>query len=94
MFIRASEWDLNKWLWSGRLKIVSRGETCIPQALVEKLAAGMTSEILTGRIVSDAIMVAALRGDSARKDLRLAYFLGSANEISVGEAGRLEPEHD
>ena len=46
---------------------------------------------LTSRIVSDAIMVAALRGDSAREDLRLAYFLGSANEILVGEAGRLEP---
>ena len=49
---------------------------------------------LTGRIVSDAITVAALRGDAARKDLRLANFLGSANEISVGEAGRLEPEQE
>ena len=49
---------------------------------------------LTGRIVSDAVTVAALRGDAARKDLRLAHFLGSASEISLGEAGRLEPEHE
>ena len=31
------------------IRKVSRGETCIPQALVEKLAAGKSSEILTGR---------------------------------------------
>lgn len=31
------------------IRKVSRGETCIPQALVEKLAAGMSSETLTGR---------------------------------------------
>ena len=31
------------------IRTVSRGETCIPQALVEKLAAGMSSETLTGR---------------------------------------------
>src|SRR6476620_2960649 len=33
------------------IRKVSRGETCIPQALVEKLAAGMSSETLTGREV-------------------------------------------
>jgi two-component system NarL family response regulator len=31
------------------IRRVNGGDTCIPQALVEKLAAGMTSEILTGR---------------------------------------------
>jgi DNA-binding NarL/FixJ family response regulator len=31
------------------IRKVNGGDTCIPQALVEKLAAGMTSEILTGR---------------------------------------------
>src|SRR6202795_1621949 len=31
------------------IRKVSRGGTCIPQALVEKLAAGMSSESLTGR---------------------------------------------
>lgn len=31
------------------IRRVSRGETCIPQALVEKLAAGLSSETLTGR---------------------------------------------
>jgi two-component system NarL family response regulator len=31
------------------IRRVSRGETCIPPALVEKLAAGMSSEPLTGR---------------------------------------------
>jgi len=31
------------------IRKVSRGETCIPQALVKKLAAGMSSETLTGR---------------------------------------------
>ena len=31
------------------IRKVNRGETCIPQALVEKLAAGMSSETLTGR---------------------------------------------
>src|SRR5664279_1172184 len=31
------------------IRKVSRGDTCIPQTLVEKLAAGMSSETLTGR---------------------------------------------
>jgi two-component system NarL family response regulator len=31
------------------IRKVNRGETCIPQGLVEKLATGMSSEILTGR---------------------------------------------
>jgi DNA-binding NarL/FixJ family response regulator len=31
------------------IRKVNGGDTCIPQALVEKLAAGMTSELLTGR---------------------------------------------
>jgi DNA-binding NarL/FixJ family response regulator len=31
------------------IRKVSRGETCIPQELVEKLAAGMSSDVLTGR---------------------------------------------
>jgi len=31
------------------IRRVSRGETCIPQSLVEKLAAGVSSETLTGR---------------------------------------------
>lgn len=49
---------------------------------------------LTGRIVSEAVMLAALRGNAARKDLRLVTFLGSANEISAGETGRLDVEQE
>lgn len=47
---------------------------------------------LTGRIVSDAIILASLRGDSARKDHRLLEFLTSANDISAGGPGRLARE--
>lgn len=31
------------------IRRVNRGETCIPQSLVEKLATGLSSELLTGR---------------------------------------------
>ncbi|CAH9079809.1 unnamed protein product [Cuscuta europaea] len=26
---RADEWDVNKWAWEGRLKVISKGEECI-----------------------------------------------------------------
>ena len=44
---------------------VSRGETCIPQALVEKLAAGMSSETLTGRELGVLTLLA--RGKSNKE---------------------------
>mmetsp|Transcript_6954 Transcript_6954/g.10962 ORF Transcript_6954/g.10962 Transcript_6954/m.10962 type:complete len:266 (-) Transcript_6954:253-1050(-) len=25
---RANEWDVNKWIWSGRIKVVAKGNTC------------------------------------------------------------------
>ena len=47
---------------------------------------------LTGRIVSDALTLASLRGDASRKDVRLLEFLTSANDISAGGPGRLAQE--
>jgi two-component system NarL family response regulator len=47
------------------IRRVSRGETCIPQALVEKLAAGVSSETLTGREL-DVLMLLA-RGKSNKE---------------------------
>jgi two-component system NarL family response regulator len=44
---------------------VSRGETCIAQALVEKLAAGMSSETLTGREL--AVLTLLARGKSNKE---------------------------
>ena len=26
---RADEWDVNKWVWDGILKVISKGEDCI-----------------------------------------------------------------
>jgi two-component system NarL family response regulator len=49
----------------GCIRKVSCGATCIPQELVEKLAAGMSSEILTGREV-DVLMLLA-RGKSNKE---------------------------
>src|SRR2546430_2555508 len=47
------------------IRKVSRGETSIPQALVEKLAAGMSSETLTGREVEVLTLLA--RGKSNKE---------------------------
>ncbi|HXM19757.1 MAG TPA: response regulator transcription factor [Terriglobales bacterium] len=47
------------------IRKVSRGETCIPQALVEKLAAGMSSESLTGRELGVLTLLA--RGKSNKE---------------------------
>jgi DNA-binding NarL/FixJ family response regulator len=47
------------------IRKVSRGETCIPQALVEKLAAGMSSETLTGREIGVLTLLA--RGKSNKE---------------------------
>ena len=47
------------------IRKVSRGETCIPQALVEKLAAGMSSETLTGRELGVLTLLA--RGKSNKE---------------------------
>ena len=47
------------------IRKVSRGGTCIPQALVEKLAAGMSSEILTGRELGVLALLA--RGKSNKE---------------------------
>jgi len=45
---------------------VSRGETCIPPALVEKLAAGMRGEALTGRELEVLALLACALGISGR----------------------------
>ena len=47
------------------IRKVSRGETSIPQALVEKLAAGMSSETLTGRELGVLTLLA--RGKSNKE---------------------------
>jgi len=47
------------------IRKVSRGETCIPQALVEKLAAGMSGEPLTGRELDVLALLA--RGKSNKE---------------------------
>jgi DNA-binding NarL/FixJ family response regulator len=47
------------------IRKVSRGETCIPQALVEKLATGMSSETLTGRELGVLTLLA--RGKSNKE---------------------------
>jgi DNA-binding NarL/FixJ family response regulator len=47
------------------IRKVSRGGTCIPQALVEKLAAGMSNETLTGRELGVLALLA--RGKSNKE---------------------------
>ena len=47
------------------IRKVNRGDTCIPQALVEKLAAGMSSETLTGRELGVLTLLA--RGKSNKE---------------------------
>jgi two-component system NarL family response regulator len=47
------------------IRRVSRGETCIPPSLVEKLAAGMRSETLTGRELDVLALLA--RGKSNKE---------------------------
>jgi len=47
------------------IRKVSRGETCMPQAIVEKLAAGMSSETLTGRELGVLTLLA--RGKSNKE---------------------------
>src|SRR5260370_30524190 len=47
------------------IRRVSRGETCIPQSLVEKLAAGVSGETLTGRELQVLTLLA--RGKSNKE---------------------------
>jgi two-component system NarL family response regulator len=47
------------------IRRVNRGETCIPQSLVEKLAAGVSSETLTGRELDVLTLLA--RGKSNKE---------------------------
>jgi two-component system NarL family response regulator len=47
------------------IRRVNRGETCIPQSLVEKLATGLSSELLTGRELNVLDLLA--RGKSNRE---------------------------
>jgi DNA-binding NarL/FixJ family response regulator len=47
------------------IRKVNRGETCIPQELVQKLAAGMSGEILTGRELGVLALLA--RGKSNKE---------------------------
>src|SRR5258707_14183154 len=59
------------------IRKVNRGDTCIPQALVEKLAAGMSSETLTGRELGVLTLLA--RGKS-NKEIGANIFI---NETTV-----------
>src|SRR5205814_8882825 len=47
------------------LRRVNRGETCIPQSLVQKLATGVSSETLTGRELDVLTLLA--RGKSNKE---------------------------
>ena len=49
------------------IRKVNRGETCIPQALVEKLAAGMSSETLTGRELGVLTLLARGKSNKATR---------------------------
>jgi len=42
---RADEWDVNKWVWEGVLKVISRGEECIIR-LEDKSTGNMLSSLL------------------------------------------------
>jgi len=54
------------------IRRVNRGETCIPQSLVEKLATGLTSELLTSRELNVLDLLA--RGKS-NKEIRVNLYI-------------------
>ena len=54
------------------IRKVSRGGTCIPQALVEKLAAGMSNETLTGRELE---VLALLARSKSNKEIGANLFI-------------------
>jgi len=54
------------------IRKVSRGGTCIPQALVEKLAAGMSNETLTGRELG---VLALLARSKSNKEIGANLFI-------------------
>lgn len=43
LFIRADEWNVNKWAWEGSLKVISKGEECIIR-LEDKTTGDMSLE--------------------------------------------------
>src|ERR1700676_2320039 len=54
------------------IRKVSRGGTCMPQALVEKLAAGMSNETLTGRELE---VLALLARSKSNKEIGASLFI-------------------
>jgi two-component system NarL family response regulator len=54
------------------IRKVSRGETCIPPSIVEKLAAGMRGEVLTGREIE---VLALLARGRTNKEIAAALFV-------------------
>ncbi len=63
------------------IRKVNRGDTCIPQALVEKLAAGMSNEILTGRELGVLALLA--RGKSNKEIGANLFSIGPVEALDV-----------
>ena len=89
-----SYWHVQPWPEHQRpsrwiIDLASQKAAALKAQTLERIASGW-HELGDKR----AVLLVQLPPSLPRDDIRLAYFLGSANEISVGEAGRLEPEQD
>jgi hypothetical protein len=74
--------------WAGVAAFWS-GDSLVAPDAVQKVA---PPAHLTGVAVAGAVTLASVRAKPARKDARLALFLGSARDIATGGSGRLQPE--